>query len=222
MMTQADQTRNRMNQIVDQLNPTNQTYFHQLTTYLMTNSLFTNETALNRQLLAMAQDLADAEHDGLDAEQYFGNAPQAMGDALLAQLPPAKLREHLPFLAVLIGISWCFLIISSPNIATGLQLNLLMFIIVPIVEIIMTQLIFKWFHMTTYWQRTNRLTNWITWFVNGLFWIVCVGIMVLLIFFVPTTYQVVIGQPWNLLILGLLAVIAVSYFGYQLYSLRQK
>ncbi|MFC6182127.1 hypothetical protein [Lactiplantibacillus daowaiensis] len=219
-MNRTKHYRDAMNQTIAQLTPTDQQYFDQLGTYLATASFTLDETAINLQLLSMAQDLLNAERTGQDASQFFGQQPQAMADAILVQLPKSRLRDQLKFMILLILISWAGLLMASPNSATGLKLNYLAALLVPIIEILTIIVLFQLLHHTTYPHWSPKMTKLIISCVAGLIWTISVALLLVCLFFLPTTYQLLIPTPWNNVILGGIGLLAIGYLGFTIFSQR--
>ncbi|BDR59352.1 hypothetical protein [Xylocopilactobacillus apicola] len=78
---------NQNNQLRKQLNQENQKYYEDLLLYMRLKGLTKNESALERQLMEILQDLIDAQKDGVSAAEYFGKNPQELADQILQETP---------------------------------------------------------------------------------------------------------------------------------------
>lgn len=211
-MTKANEYRETLNKLQAQLPPDDYQYFDKLRQYLLTKNLFANEDAINLQLLTMLQDLRDAEKDGLTAEAFFGSTPDVMANAILTELPRTNWRQQFKFIALLIFISWFFILLNS-GVENGLNLNLFTFLIVPIIEIIAIALIFRVFHHSIYTQRKHFQSTTLPLFL------ICSIAMATIVFVfsiadrLSFNYLLVVPNPWGLIIQILLFLITLGSLG---------
>lgn len=213
---------NDINALKQQLNPTDLEYFDNLQVYLSTSGLFFNEDAVYLQLLSMLQDLIDAKQDHLTAETFFGNDPKKMANEILQQLPKPKLREQINLLLIIFGISWFFLLLSSQNSDEGLKINLLAFLLLPILETIVIEIMMQLLHHSIYSPSTNKLINRLKFFLMGLIFFFCVLVMLFLNYLHPIGYSLIVPAPWHYWILGLIAIGTTIYLGSSLFRRQNK
>ena len=142
-MTKTDQYRQTLNQLEQQLTPNDAQYFQALRHYLLTKNLFkNNEATLTLQLLTMLQDFLDASQHGETAIEFFGEHPTELADNILAELPQNNRWQQLKLISELVLISWFFILMNAGT-ADGIQLNWLLFLIIPLIEISAVLLMFK-------------------------------------------------------------------------------
>ncbi|HIW71743.1 MAG TPA: hypothetical protein H9875_03860 [Candidatus Levilactobacillus faecigallinarum] len=205
-MTKNKQLLTQLNTLQRRLTPADSRYFDALRTYCTTQRLFSNEVAINTQLLSMLQDLLDAEKDGTDAPTFFGNDPEAMATALLAQLPPAPWRDRFGLIGVIIGITWLSVLMSSPQTTAGMVLYVTPFIVMPIFETVIILLFMRLLHITAFRQR-----QWLPNVILVAVFLIGVAAYLLCTAWQPLTrWTVTVPEPWNWVITGLFAVMATA------------
>lgn len=221
-MNKAKKHLNDINALKQQLNPTDLEYFDNLQVYLSTSGLFFNEDAVYLQLLSMLQDLIDAQQDHLSAEDFFGNNPKTMANEILQQLPKPKLREQINLLLMIFGISWFFLLLSSQNSDEGLKINLLAFLLLPILETIVIEIMMQLLHHSIYSPSTNKFINRLKFFLMGLIFFFCVLVMLSLNYLHPIGYSLLVPTPWHYWLLSILVVVTTLYLGSTILQHRNK
>ncbi|HJE45416.1 hypothetical protein [Levilactobacillus namurensis] len=207
-MTKTQATLDEINRLTEQLAPADQAYFTDLQLYLSTAGLFYDEAQLNDQLLNMLLDLREANQHGQSAQAFFGNDPQTMGNHLIQQFPQPKLRDQLGLFSLLVGISWLFQILSSPQTAGGLSLNLVAFILVPILEICAIILIIRILHTSIY---PNNHHQWWPYLLTGLIVTITISLIVILNSWVTVDWTFLIPDPWHTILLATMAIGATGY-----------
>ena len=83
----------KTNDSVQNLKPENKAYFDDLIVYMASSSLFHDEGAIREQLYQMVLDFSDAEKEGITAQEFFGENPQAMADELVKDSPRISKRQ---------------------------------------------------------------------------------------------------------------------------------
>lgn len=207
-MTKTNQTLDQINARKQQLAANDQRYFDDLQLYLSTAGLFYDEAKLNDQLLSMLLDLQDANADGQSAIEFFGNDPQTMGNAIIQEFPTPKLRDQLGLLGSIIGITWLFQLLYSRNNAAGMHLNIIAFIVVPLIETLAIMLILRVLHHSVY---TVNAKNWLPYVQTAVIISVTIGLMLLFTTLAPLGWTVLIPSPWNNLLLTVIAILATGY-----------
>jgi len=208
-MTKTNEYRKSLNELQALLPPNDYQYFDKLRQYLLTQNLFADEEAINLQLLTMLQDLRDAEQDGLDAETFSGNTPAAMANAILAELPRPNWRQQFQFIALLVFISWFFILLNS-SVNTGLNLNLFTFLAVPVIEIIAISLIFKIFHHAVYTKQHHFQSTTLPLLLVCSITVILIIVVFLFAEKLSINYLITIPNPWGLIIQALLCLITLS------------
>lgn len=75
------------NQLRKQLKSENQHYYEDLIVYMRAHTLFHDDRIVEENLIAILQDLIDAQQNGMDAETYFGKDPAQTGAEMLKAIP---------------------------------------------------------------------------------------------------------------------------------------
>ncbi|QMU08296.1 DUF1129 domain-containing protein [Levilactobacillus suantsaii] len=219
-MTNPNRDLTTINQLKRQLSPADRKYIDDLQVYLNTATVFYSNAPINAQLLAMLQDLLNANQDGLNAAEWFGHDPQSMADEILRQFPQpqwrAKLRDLAGFVALIIGISWFSLLLSSQKTPQGLQLNLLAFVGVPIVELIVIGVAFKLLHRTTYQNAHSFFHRHLPVILMGLIFLLGVA-AILVTSLSPIGVTYILPTPWDTVLLTSIILVATSCFAVSLY-----
>ncbi len=217
-MKKANQYQHEINQLKKQLHKSDLVYFEKLQTYILSQNVFYNEETINLQLLSMLQDLIDAEKEHSDAINLFGKDPQTMANEILSELPSPKVRDRLSMSSLIIIMSWFFLLLSSNHTSVGMKLNLLAFILVPLLELIAIQLVFRILHKSIYSKNPSRRQALLPKLAVGFIFLFCVGIILLInnLFSIGPIF--VLPSPWNLFILGFILIATLCYFFYTLAS----
>ncbi|WP_225046963.1 hypothetical protein [Lacticaseibacillus kribbianus] len=83
-----------------------------------------NRAAVLAQLVAMAQDLRDAEAAGGTAAEYFGQDPRGMVKAILRELSPLPWPTFLRGGLSVCGLGWLIVVIGAAGRQPGLALHL--------------------------------------------------------------------------------------------------
>ena len=91
----------------------NQKYYEDLLTYIRGKSTFNREKDVEQLLLEILHDLIDAQNNGQNAEDYFGNNPQTLADEILQTLPKSFFETFKLACYILIGY---VLLFATPNI----------------------------------------------------------------------------------------------------------
>lgn len=77
----------RNNELRSGLNKENETFYSDFLIYARTTNWLKDEQAVEEQLLAILQDILEAQNDGQSAADYFGDDPKHVADSLLKSLP---------------------------------------------------------------------------------------------------------------------------------------
>ncbi len=71
------------NQLRKQLNAENRHYYEDLLVYMRAHTLLRDDFIVEQYLLAILQDLIDAQQSGMNAQTYFGKDPERTGSEML-------------------------------------------------------------------------------------------------------------------------------------------
>ena len=74
-------------QLRKQLNVESRHYYEDLIVYMRAHTLFRDDHIVEENLMAILQDLIDAQQNGMDAETYFGKDPAKTGAEMLKVIP---------------------------------------------------------------------------------------------------------------------------------------
>ncbi|WP_203632062.1 hypothetical protein [Lacticaseibacillus suibinensis] len=88
--------------------PRNQEYFDRLKTYV-TEAIGVDATATSELLAEIHADLMQAQADGIDAVDYFGQDPKTIGDQLVKNLPHWKRKSWVLYATVAWLLSFFFI-----------------------------------------------------------------------------------------------------------------
>lgn len=116
--------REKLNQLEDQLTPTNKDYFDDLRMYMSFGGLLVDEGELNAQLYQMATDLIAAQADGITAVDFFGNDPKGLADSLLANTTKADIKTKLSLVGSVVGVLWLINLISDFSSSGVMKISL--------------------------------------------------------------------------------------------------
>ncbi|MGT2924702.1 hypothetical protein ACVR0O_05850 [Streptococcus caviae] len=113
---------------VKDLSPNNRTYFKKLEDYMLLSSFFYDEIEIRELLYGMACDLADADRDGMTAEDYFGRKAQKLADQVLKYATLEKKRSLLTSAAYILGFLWFYRFLSDFSSLGLIEVNLLSYL----------------------------------------------------------------------------------------------
>ena len=202
-------------QIVKELSPHSQAYFSDLESYMLLSSLFHDERDVREQVYTMALDLKEAEHDGLTAEEFFGNKPQEMVKEILANTAFEQGRNLLKLLFCIVGVLF-FIRFQSDFMNKGLvTISPLPYLIDSLLGIIGVLTIFWTVQQSIY--HTNRKGEKARWPLA-----ICFGILFVLMTYrlledqlLKTTALLTFSPLWSVITTSLLLALAV-YICWQL------
>ena len=142
---------------VKDLSANNQTYFKKLQDYMLLSSFFYDEIEIRELLYGMACDLADADRDGMTAEDYFGKKAQKMADQILKHATLEKKRNLLTLAGYLLGILWFYRFLSDFSSLGLVKVNLLSYLSDALISFLGLTLIFQVIKFGIYhfnhWER---------------------------------------------------------------------
>lgn len=221
-MSNTSDYRQQLDQIETQMRPNDRKYFQDLQLYLLTKNLVrSDEQALTLELLTMGQDFLDASQHGETATEFFGNEPVALANALLAELPRSTRWQQLQFIGILVLISWFFLLLGAGT-TTGLQINWLLLILVPFIEIMAIELIFKIMNHHVYDAQPHSTLQYVL--VSGVTLAtiaLIVGLTISVPHFAPWSVSL-LPNPWGILVQICQLIICLGLLGFVLIKKRRR
>ena len=131
------------------LNKENQAFVRNLMLSMYGGNIFKDETALGLKLNEIINDLAQAERDGLSAEEFFGHQPKKASQEILAAIPNKKVSDVIKDNRFLFCITVLFVaFISSINTrsVTGVDhayFSILSTVLTPTLIALLIYLVFK-------------------------------------------------------------------------------
>ncbi|GEO46979.1 hypothetical protein [Companilactobacillus kimchii] len=151
-MTKSDEVQELIssnNDLRKKLNPANEKYYSKLLIYVRTAGLFYDDYEVESKLLEILQDILDAQNDGSNAEDYFGQAPTDTANQLTASFTKTSLHDRLKFFGGLFGITAIWTLVIQLN-GQEKQLNLVPFILNGVFMICLIFAAFWLIHQTIY------------------------------------------------------------------------
>ncbi len=196
------------NQLREQLTSENKVFYENLLLYLRFKGVMRDETALESQLLAILQDILDAQADGIKAADYFGQSIKEVADALIKDLPrkPARLIKFsiITLIAYLLAISLPALV--DPKIPLDLGTLLVSGLYFFVIIVILFQLFGTILYKTMVEKQRKKTFFILTWLLTFVALAPGYG----LLFFVKTPLQLSLAGG-----LGILALLAVIIWFFQ-------
>ncbi|WEV53884.1 hypothetical protein OZX65_03930 [Leuconostocaceae bacterium ESL0723] len=214
MSNKADALIEKNNELREQLNPENRKFYSDFMGYVRLKSLDKDERATELQLLAILQDLIDAQNDGVSAQDYFGKSPQAVGDDLIKSLP-YNLKSIMQVAAG--GIGFYLMMAVLPAMAVpekDIDLgNLLLSSVWAMVSVLMIVGLISRNIYTPVGKGTERSTkmNWqkLLAVLTGTF---CILGFILIFFLVKTPWQIRLAGWSGIAVISLIMVLGLIVF----------
>ncbi|GFH42119.1 hypothetical protein Hs30E_06700 [Lactococcus hodotermopsidis] len=113
-MTTLKQISKETEKIISQLDEENATFVNDLALHLATLATFKDKLTLELKINEIANDIANAQANGISAEKFFGNQPKVATKELLKALPKKSNWQFIKENTILTSI----LLIYSLPIAT--------------------------------------------------------------------------------------------------------
>ncbi|WP_440896713.1 hypothetical protein ACS127_01490 [Amphibacillus sp. Q70] len=211
MKNKAKEYREATNKIEQQFNEENKEYFEELRSYFLFSSLLYDETSMNEQIFSIAQDLLEAQENGESALNFFGHQPKAMADEIVQQLKPSSWKERLQLIGIIVGITWLTSFMTDFSSHGPVTINSLKYLLLTLLTTLMVGGTFKLMKMSSFKKKTKA--NKVKEFLGiWLFFLVYIGLGILIFMFTPNVMSFVIPYPTDLIIIGsvsLLGLIAI-------------
>ena len=195
------------NQLRKQLNAENRHYYEDLLVYMRAHTLLRDDFIVEQNLMAILQDLIDAQQNGLAAETYFGKDPEQTGSEMLKAIP-RNIADFAWFNVKLMFLLW--FIVWLPQLAvptTKIDIgNLLIFAVLSIVAI-WTVL---WIVGSLAFTKPTRIQKVSLYTGGGVTFIILVAILI----FFKSDWEITLSSSAILVItsLGLLVGIVLPFF----------
>ncbi|MFD1393244.1 hypothetical protein ACFQ3L_06625 [Lacticaseibacillus jixianensis] len=117
----------RLDQMINNLTSADRAWFVKFAMYMRIYGWVRDQAAVSNELMAMAQDLRDAEQDEQDAAGYFGHSPRTMAQAILRQLPLIDWGTRLKWFFALASVAWLLLLMFAAGRSAVMQLSIFNF-----------------------------------------------------------------------------------------------
>lgn len=189
-----------MNQLDKQLKPEDKKYFTNLRAYMGTASFLKDEQVINEQLYQMYLDFLNAEDEGFNAEEFFGNKPKEMADQLLEQLPKASFKTLLEYAGIAALYSWGIRLIFDFSSSTSIVINPTLYLFDLALVCSLIVLLFKAIQSSVY-RKSTRKTNVIESIGAGLVFIFYIFVYLKADKFIPEILAFSIPYPWDIFII---------------------
>ncbi len=99
--------------VLNGLSKENHAFVRNLMFSIYGGNIFKDETALGLKLNEIINDFAQAEQDGLSAEDFFGHQPKKASQEILAAIPNKKVSDVIKDNLLLSGITFLFVAFLS-------------------------------------------------------------------------------------------------------------
>lgn len=185
--------------LVEKLASENQAYFDDLIAYMGMSSVLREEQTIREQLYQMVLDFADAEKDGLSAQEFLGQNPQAMADELIKNSPRMAGQQMLK-IGLLVGVIMTFYrLLSSFSSTTYLRIAPLVYLSDALLGLIVVVGIFYSLAKSVY----GNWKNWHIWVASTL--LASLGFLLRYLAEVSFGSMLVfpLPYPWDLVLVGL-------------------
>ena len=224
MRNKAQEYRDATNKILKQFNEENKTYFEELRSYLLISSLLYDETSMNEQIYSIVQDLLEAQKNGESAINFFGNQPKSIADEILKHSKLSSWKERFQLIGIIVGITWAFSFISDFSNYGPVTINPLKYLLLTLLAVLMVGATFKVMKISSFKKKT-KISKTKEFLRIWLFFVVYIGLSLMIMIFVPNVLSFSILYPADLIIvssitlIGLIAVLVQKEPSFYPYSL---
>ena len=195
------------NQLRKQLNAENRHYYEDLLVYMRAHTLLRDDFIVEQYLLAILQDLIDAQQSGMNAQTYFGKDPERTGSEMLKAIP-RNIADfawfNLKLILMMFMIFWLpQLTRPVPKFDVG---NLLIVAIISIVAVWGVE----WIIGSYAFIHPTRMQTVAFYAGGGLLFVVIIGLLA----FFKSSWEITLSSSTVLVItsLGLLVGIVLPFF----------
>lgn len=204
--------RDQINALSSELTPENRSYFDDLLTYTFTKQLWAQERPLYRELYAMLQDLLDAQKDGTNARNFFGNDPQQLANDLLSEYGRFGLRDTLEIIGVIVGITFLIMIFGGHQ-SGPMRFNTLGFVLLTCIEGVGVTIVMLLINRSIY--ASKRMNKRVYYPLMTLSASVMIILSVLTFEFMarlPQSFNITVAKPWDIFIMAVALITGLWWF----------
>lgn len=208
MRNKAQEYRDATNKILKQFNEENKTYFEELRSYLLISSLLYDETSMNEQIYSIVQDLLEAQKNGESAINFFGNQPKSIADEILKHSKLSSWKERFQLIGIIVGITWTFSFISDFSNYGPVTINPLKYLLLTLLAVLMVGATFKVMKISSFKKKT-KISKTKEFLRIWLFFVVYIGLSLIIMIFVPNVLSFSILYPADLIIVSSITLIGL-------------
>lgn len=192
----------------EQLTPENKVYYEDILIYMRTFGIFHEELETERHLMAILQDILEAQKYGESAEEYFGKNPKEIVDQLTKQFHKPSWKSILKISSMIFLIS-SFYTICGAFIAPTFQINVLVLLMNGVLSIALVYGAFKLLHWSIYLKK--QFPKIIKFLIVWILSMIPIGLFVLINLYAPERGIVKIGPPFDWIAIVIILILATVY-----------
>ncbi|MGN4457248.1 DUF1129 domain-containing protein [Bacillus cereus group sp. MYBK57-1] len=196
------------NKLREQLSPENKVYYEDILMYMRTFGFFYEELETEQHLMAILQDILEAQKHGESAEEYFGKNPKEIVNQLTKQFEKPSWNSMFKISGLIFLISTFYVIVGSFTAPT-LQVNVLVILLNGIFSVALVYGIFKLLHLSIYMKM--QLPKLIKFFVVWIMAMIPFGVFFLIRMYTPKQGIVKIGAPFDWIAILVILIVSTVY-----------
>ncbi len=204
----AKQLVEKNNKLREQLSPENKVYYENILMYMRTFGFFYEELETEQHLMAILQDILEAQKHGESAEEYFGKNPKEIVNQLTKQFEKPSWNSMFKISGLIFLISTFYVIVGSFTAPT-LQVNVLVILLNGIFSVTLVYGIFKLLHLSIYMKM--QLPKLIKFFVVWIMAMIPFGVFFLIRMYTPKQGIVKIGAPFDWIAILVILIVSTVY-----------
>ncbi|MBY0598832.1 DUF1129 domain-containing protein [Bacillus bingmayongensis] len=204
----AKQLVEQNNKLREQLSPENKIYYEDILLYMRTFGFFYEELETERHLMAILQDILEAQKHGESAEEYLGKNPKEVVDQLTKQFDKPSWKSIFKISGLIFLISMFYDIIGSFT-TPSLQINGFVILLNGIFSVAFTYGVFKLLHLSIYMK--TQLPRLIKFFVVWIIAMVPFGVFILIRLYTPKQGILKIGTPFDWIAILVILIASIIY-----------
>jgi hypothetical protein len=196
------------NKFREQLTTENKAYYEDILVYMRTFGFFHEELETEQHLMAILQDILEAQKHGESAEAYFGKNPKEIVDELTKQFDKPSWKSIFK-ISGLIFLIVSFYTICGSFTAPTLEVNVFVLLLDGILSVALVYGIFKLLHLSIYVKK--QLPKAVTFFITWFLLMIPLGLFVLIQFYAPKQGIVKIASPFDWMAILVILMLATTY-----------
>ncbi|PEA29947.1 DUF1129 domain-containing protein [Bacillus toyonensis] len=204
----AKQLMEKNNKLREQLSPENKVYYEDILMYMRTFGFFYEELETEQHLMAILQDILEAQKHGESAEEYFGKNPKEIVNQLTKQFEKPSWNSMFKISGLIFLISTFYVIVGSFTAPT-LHVNVLVILLNGIFSVALVYGIFKLLHLSIYMKM--QLPKLIKFFVVWIMAMIPFGVFFLIRLYTPKQGIVKIGAPFDWIAILVILIVSTVY-----------